>query len=174
MQNDQYSVNTQILRLKSLFFFRTANSPAGPEAFRKVHRKYANMVLETSGKLRGSRNWSRNIFWRSGTPGKAPGVNLPAPVAQPPEPAAEPAAHPGGPAAGKATDPAAYPGGPAAGQAADGPAARPPDGPPRPGGPAAGRAADPAAVPAVHPAARPPGRPPGRRPGRRKQSVLRL
>ncbi|KDP20239.1 hypothetical protein JCGZ_09958 [Jatropha curcas] len=73
-------------------FSRTANSPAGPEAIRKVHRKYANMVLETSRKLRGSQNWSRNIFWRLGTPGKASGMKR---LASPPVKAA-PAAGKGG------------------------------------------------------------------------------
>ncbi|KDP23164.1 hypothetical protein JCGZ_00075 [Jatropha curcas] len=41
-------------------------TPAGLEDVRKVHQKYANMVLGTSRKLRGSQNWSRNILWRYG------------------------------------------------------------------------------------------------------------
>ncbi|KDP34384.1 hypothetical protein JCGZ_12831 [Jatropha curcas] len=55
-------------------FSQTANSPAGPKTILEVHQKCANMVLEMSKKLRGSRNWSWNIFWKSGTPGKASGA----------------------------------------------------------------------------------------------------
>ncbi|KDP21969.1 hypothetical protein JCGZ_03204 [Jatropha curcas] len=93
----QSPVNTHFFEAHKACFSRTVDSPAGPEAILELHRKYANMVLKTSGTSRGSRKWFRNIFWRFGAPGKASGAKKSAELPNPGRRSGPP--NPGGPAA---------------------------------------------------------------------------